>query len=566
MMHYHLKVFFSRPRFSCAQAFICSLLAFVATTDVTAAPETHGLLEITGTKTPYLVQFLVPGSDYLSIHGLTFDSHDQLYVGSVMGQAIYTVDLASGNSSEFIGPPHGMSDDLEFGPDGTLVWTSILTGQVHARRPDGRIVVLAENLPGVNAIAFRGDGRLFVTQVLWSDALWELDINGVNPPRKVLADIGHLNGFDFDRDGYLYGPLMYKGVVVRIDVDSGEMETLASGFGVPVAVNLDSKDNLYVADSKLGRIIRVDIESGEKTLVATVETGIDNLAFNSKDELFITNLVDNAILQINTRTGAARTIVRSELCVPGGIDVVSENGTDQIYLGDLFSFSRIDGNSGKVSEIKRGVRDHVELPMAVGVQSDRVITSSWFADAIEVFDRSSGESLASYHNLDDPVDAVILPDGSILAAEQGKGRLVLISQKDDGERRIVAVGIEGIAAMRPHTADEVYLTDIARGELLRVNITSGEKTVVVGGLHQPEGFDVAPDGTIVLAEVGKKRVIRIDPVSGAISEIARNLAIGYPAAEGTPSVYITTGVGVSPSGAIYVSSDVNTALYKITAQ
>jgi len=44
------------------------------------------------------------------------------------------------------------------------------------------------------------------------------------------------------------------------------------------------------------------------------------------------------------------------------------------------------------------------------------------------------------------------------------------------------------------------------------------------------------------------------------------LAIGYPAAEGTPSVYITTGVGVSPSGAIYVSSDVNTALYKITAQ
>ena len=127
MMHYHLKVFFSRPRFSCAQAFICSLLAFVATTDVTAAPETHGLLEITGTKTPYLVQFLVPGSDYLSIHGLTFDSHDQLYVGSVMGQAIYTVDLASGNSSEFIGPPHGMSDDLEFGPDGTLVWTSILT-------------------------------------------------------------------------------------------------------------------------------------------------------------------------------------------------------------------------------------------------------------------------------------------------------------------------------------------------------------------------------------------------------------------------------------------------------
>ena len=59
-------------------------------------PVTRGLLEITGTKTPYLVQYLVSGSDFLSIHRLTFDKHDQLYVGSVFGQAIYALDIRSG--------------------------------------------------------------------------------------------------------------------------------------------------------------------------------------------------------------------------------------------------------------------------------------------------------------------------------------------------------------------------------------------------------------------------------------------------------------------------------------
>ena len=237
---------------------------------------TSGLLEISGTKTPYLVQFLVPGSDFLSIHGLAFDREDKLYVGSVMGQAIYEVDARNGVSSPFIGPPAGMADDLAFGPDGTLVWTSILTGQVHARRPNGRIIVVADNLPGINSVAFRDDGRLFVTQVLWGDALWELDLKGERAPRKILENIGHLNGFDFDQAGYLYGPLLYKGVVVRIDVDSGEMKTVASGFAIPVAVNFDSEDRLYVADSKLGRLVRVDIASGEKTLVSTVDAGIDN--------------------------------------------------------------------------------------------------------------------------------------------------------------------------------------------------------------------------------------------------------------------------------------------------
>ena len=40
----------------------------------------------------YKIQILVPGSYFHGIHGLTFDSQDNLYAGSVVGQSIYHVD------------------------------------------------------------------------------------------------------------------------------------------------------------------------------------------------------------------------------------------------------------------------------------------------------------------------------------------------------------------------------------------------------------------------------------------------------------------------------------------
>jgi len=533
----------------------------------------RGLLDAEGTSEPWLVQYLVPGGDFLGIHGLTFDRDDNLYVGSVIGQAIYKIDTRTGESSVFVGPPEGMADDLEFGPDGTLVWTSILTGKVHARSPDGSIRVLAEDLPGINSVAFRDDGRLFVTQVLWGDALWELDLAGKREPRRVIADQGHLNGFDFDRDGKLYGPLLYKGKVVKVDVDSGALQTVASGLRIPVAVNLDSRDNLYVPDTALGRILRVDIDSGEKTLVATVREGIDNLALNSRDELYITNMVDNAILRINTATGAARTITASPLAVPGGLAVAQENGIDQVYLGDLFSFKKIDGRNGAVTELKRGLRDRMEMPMTVNLRGGRATTSSWFTNAVEVIDLATNQSVAAYHDLRHPVDALELEPGVVLVAEQGSGTLLRISGRHGEDREVIAEDLPGMAALRavpPRDAEDpvryVYLTDAVNGELLRIDVKRGSSRLIAAGLQQPEGFDLMPDGGIVLAEVGRRRLVHIDPGSGEVTEMARNLAIGYPAAEGTPPSYVQTGVAVSPSGAIYVSADRATALYRIVPQ
>ena len=84
------------------------------------------------------------------------------------------------------------------------------------------------------------------------------------------------------------------------------------------------------------------------------------------------------------------------------------------------------------------------------------------------------------------------------------------------------------------------------------------------GLAGPEGIDVGPDGRLFVAEVGQKRVVAIDPASGARTVIASNLDIGLAPFPGGPPALVPTGVAVAKSGTVYVSSDLRNALYKLT--
>jgi hypothetical protein len=75
---------------------------------------------------------------------------------------------------------------------------------------------------------------------------------------------------------------------------------------------------------------------------------------------------------------------------------------------------------------------------------------------------------------------------------------------------------------------------------------------------------LVPDGKLIVAEVGAKRIVEIDPQNGNVTEIAGNLPIGLIGAPGGLPTYIPTGVGVGAPGTIYFSSDIENAIYKVT--
>ena len=176
----------------------------------------------------YRQEVVVAGAPFKGVNGLALDGRGHLLAGSNMSRTVYSVDLATGAVSTLVGPPLGGADDVALGADGSVYWTRYQEGEVMRRTPDGKVDVIASGLPGADAIGFRRDGRLYVTQLTLGDALWELDPMGKAAPRKVVDKPGNLNGFEFGPDDKLYGPLTRRnGQIVRIDVDTGRIDTVA---------------------------------------------------------------------------------------------------------------------------------------------------------------------------------------------------------------------------------------------------------------------------------------------------------------------------------------------------
>lgn len=524
----------------------------------------------------YNQQFLVPGSWFHGVHGLAFNKDDQLFAGSVVGQTLYRVQVDSGEVDRVIDPPMGMADDIAFADDGTMAWTAFLMGKVYIRKPNGKTIEVANGMGGPNGIAFGKDGRLFVSEVFLGDALYEIDLRNVDKPdfkpfprselRRIAEKMGGLNGFEIHKDdGFLYGPLWFKGQIVKINLETGAMEVIAEGFKTPAAANIDpqNRDNVYVVDAGTGGVWSVSLTSKAKKLVASMKPGLDNLAFDSRGRLFVTSMTDNGIYLVDKQTGAHRTIVEGKLAIPSDLAVVSEGGRDTVHVADVFSYRTVDGQSGAVTDVLRVHGDTHAYPIGISIGPKHVLLTSWFSNTVEKVDRKTGKLLATLGDFAAPVDALEAADGTLYVAELASANLVKVSP-DGKTRSTVVKELRGPVALAQGPGTVIYVTEISAGAVSQIDVATGVRKVVADGLAGPEGIDVGPDGLLYVAEVGQKRVVAIDAATGAKTVIASNLDIGLPTYPGGPPALVPTGVAVSRAGTVYVSSDIRNALYKLT--
>lgn len=514
----------------------------------------------------YRQEVVVAGSHFQGVHGLVVDGKGHLLASNLLGQTVHSVDLNTGAVSTLVGPPLGGADDVTLGPDGSVYWTGYFTGQLMRRTPDGKTRVIAKELPGLNSLAFRRDGRFYVTQVGRGDALWEVDPNGKKPPRKILSGPGFLNGFEFGPDDRLYGPLLMKGQIVRVDVDTGSIETVADGFAMPTAVNFDARrENLYVVDSVRGELVRVRLPSGAKEVVAKLPTGLDNLAVGPDDQVYVSNMVDNDIRVVNPADGSIRLLVESRLAVPSGLAVAPDDPEEQLYVADVYALRRVGGREGKLQQTTRVLSTRMTFPMNVSLSAKHVVLSSAYLGSLQVLDRASGDVLRTIPNTNGIQGALELADGSLLVAEAATGKLVRVSPSEPAETTVLAEGLEGPVGLAADTEAKepgVYVTEVRSGKVTRVRLSDGAKSTVAKGLKAPEGIARHPDGGLIVAEVGRKRLVRIEPATGRQTVLASNLRIGLPETAGLPPGYVPTGVAVGGSGTLYVTSDIESALYR----
>ncbi len=514
----------------------------------------------------YRQEVVVAGSPFQGVHGMAVDGKGHLLASNLLGQSVHSIDLSNGAVSTLVGPPLGGADDVTLGPDGSVYWTGFFSGRLMRRTPDGKTRVIAKELPGLNSLAFRRDGRLYVTQLGRGDALWEVDPRGRKPPRRILSDLGFLNGFEFGKDDRLYGPLLMKGQIVRVDVDTGAIEVVAEGFAMPTAVNFDSsREHLYVVDAVRGELVRVQLATGGKEVVAKLPTGLDNLAIGPDDQVYVSNMVDNDIRVVNPADGSIRPVVEARLSVPSGLAVAPDDPDERLYVADVYALRRVGGRDGKITQTTRVLSTRMTFPMHVSLGAKHVVLSSAYLGNVQVMDRTTGELLRTIPNANGVQGALELPDGTLLVAEATTGRLVRVDGAEPAGTTVLAEGLEGpVGLVADMEAEEpgVYVTEVRAGRVSRVRLSDGARRTVAKGLRAPEGIARHPDGGLIIAEVGRKRLVRIEPATGRSTVLASDLRIGLPESEGLPPGYIPTGVAVGGSGTIYLSSDVESALYR----
>ncbi|MDC0675691.1 SMP-30/gluconolactonase/LRE family protein [Nannocystis radixulma] len=538
---------------------LCKLLvacALLGSSQAAAAPP----------PTKYRQEVVVAGSPFQGVHGLVVDGKGHLLASNLLGQSVHSVDLKSGAVSTLVGPPLGGADDVTLGPDGSIYWTGFFSGRLMRRTPQGKTRVIAKDLPGLNSLAFRGDGRLYVTQLGRADALWEVDPRGSKKPKQILAGPGFLNGFEFGPDDRLYGPLLLKRQVVRLDVDSGKIDVVADGFAMPTAVNFDARrEHLYVVDAATGELVRVRVATGAKEVVARLPTGLDNLALGPDDKVYVSNMVDNDIRVVDPADGSVRSLVAARLTVPAGLAVAPDDADEQLYVADVYALRRVGGRDGKIHQTTRVLSTPMVFPMQVSLGAKHVVLSSAYLGSLQVLDRSTGQILRTIPNTNGVQGALELADGTLLVAEASTGRLVRVDTSEPAKTTVLTEGLKGPVGLVADTeAAEpgVYVTEVRSGRVTRVRLSDGTRRTVAKGLRAPEGIARLPDGGLVVAEVGRKRLVRIDPATGRSTVIASGLPIGLPESEGLPPGYVPTGVAVGRSGTIYVSSDIESALYR----
>ncbi|AUX48086.1 gluconolaconase [Sorangium cellulosum] len=517
---------------------------------------------------------LVEGARIHGTNGMNVGPDGRLYVASFLGNEIAVVNRRSGAIVNRLDGSDGIDgpDDLTFGPDGSLYWTSLIPGNVVRRSPSGEITQ-QHVASGVNPITFSDTGRLFVALDFFGDGLYELDPDLSDPPRHIASNLGFLNGMDWGPDGRLYGPIWTQGRVVSIDVDSCtgavdpevecDLQTVADGLLIPAAVKFDGLGRLHAVDQS-GEVVRIDIATGEKELVAELPPGLDNLAFDAQDKLYVSSASDGFIVRIEP-DGRVRTLLPGGLIMPGGVAVMTEGGAESVYVGDLASLRKFDGDTGAPLGVERSLLGVSDLhgPATVFADGSTLISTSWFASVVQIYDPATATVLDTYSDFVSPLNAVRL-EGDLVVAELGAG---------PGAARVVRETGGGPVTLAPMTVPsglavsggDLWAADWATGEVLQV-VSGGAALspplVVADGLDQPEGMAVDLDGTLLVVESGRRRLLRVDPSTGDTSVVKKHLEVGLDAVSGTVPTYAMSSVAVGPSGTIYVSGDEGNVLYR----
>jgi sugar lactone lactonase YvrE len=500
-------------------------------------------------------------------NGIYFDQADDLWVASAFGQAIRKIDPETGEILEQLGLADWVvfPDDLTFDAYGTLYWTDPGVGAVFGRVPGGPTFPVALGFLSANPITISDDGRLFFAQCFDTgpagNGVYEADPFGSLATSAIrTGDLGCAsNGMDW-WDGDLYSPRWYEGRVVKVDINTGDLTDVTTGWGVPTAIKFNSQGELFAVNQGNGELVKIDRATGDREVLAVFPYGwSDNLAFDSNDRLFVSSATDGAIAEIMPG-GSVRIVSPGGMTVPMGIALIG----DTVYVGEPQSVRGFDTHTGEAVSVTHSAFGIGPALYTTAVSSigEQLILLSLITGQALLWDPAADLPYAETFFLA-PVDAEPFGD-DLLVSEAGTGSVVRVSLSNLESRETIAAGFYFPAGLAV-AGGNAYVSDTVQGavfQIIRDGEVLAEPEMVAGDLAGPEGIALRSGGNHLLVVEGATSSLKeINLRSGKVKTIATELGFQPSVGPELPAQWFND-VDIDSAEAMYVNSDGANVIYK----
>ena len=476
-------------------------------------------------------------------NGVAFGPDGRLHVAEFLGGRISAVDLATGDVEVVVptGGPVQSPDDLAFGADGSMYITDLVPGRVWRRSAGGDYTLVSDGVVMANGIACVGD-RLFVNEMRVGGRLLELFPDGGEP--VVLAEgLAMGNAMQLGPDGFLYYPHMITNEVYRIPPDGGAPELVAEEVHQPVAVRFDREGVLHVLSRGVEGIV-TRIEQDRRRILTTGVVGLDNAAFDDENRMYVSSYASGGIAEMRP-DGQVRPVVPQGFVGPYGV-TVDLAGT--VYAGDHYRVARSAGDEVVTHEV--AIFTH-----GIVADGDRLHVTSQYGD-VRTYEQ--GTVTVRAKGLDRPTGITVRPDGVLVVAETGAGRVITI----DGD--VLADGFDEPVDVVYDAEQRCYVSDERRGVVYRDGQPLAE------GLDAPQGLAISGNELFVV-EAGRRRLLAVHLDTGELRIAADDLDVDPPeptaralhvdGMPGCPRRF--AGLAVGPDGALHLSANGNGSVQRL---